>query len=59
MMESTWWRWSGRTIVSSIEMPETHVYRYVTAALDLAVPAGEGAHWSPTPMTRRRSYAWS
>jgi hypothetical protein len=23
-------------------MPETHVYRYVTATLDLAIPIGEG-----------------
>jgi putative transposase len=31
-----------RLLRRSIELPETHVYRYVTATLDLAVPAGEG-----------------
>lgn len=31
-----------RLLRRAVEMPETHVYRYVTAALDLAVPAGEG-----------------
>lgn len=31
-----------RLLRRSIEMPETHVYRYVTATLDLAVPADEG-----------------
>ena|SRR5680860_47435 len=30
-----------RLLRRSIEMPETRVYRYVTATLDLAVPAGE------------------
>lgn len=31
-----------RLLRRQIEMPETHVYRYVTATLDLAIPAGEG-----------------
>jgi transposase InsO family protein len=31
-----------RLLRRSIEMPETHVYRYVTATLDLAIPIGEG-----------------
>jgi transposase InsO family protein len=31
-----------RLLRRSIEMPETHVYRYVTATLDLATPAGQG-----------------
>jgi len=31
-----------RLLRRSIEMPETQVYRYVTAALDLSVPAQEG-----------------
>ena len=31
-----------RLLRRSIAMPETHVYRYVTATLDLAIPAGEG-----------------
>jgi len=31
-----------RLLRRSIAMPETHVYRYVTAALDLAIPAEEG-----------------
>jgi transposase InsO family protein len=31
-----------RLLRRSITMPETHVYRYVTATLDLAIPANEG-----------------
>lgn len=31
-----------RLLRRSVEMPETHVYRYVTATLDLEVPDGEG-----------------
>lgn len=31
-----------RLLRRSIAMPETHVYRYVTAALDLAIPPEEG-----------------
>jgi len=31
-----------RLLRRSIEMPETHVYRYVTAALDLSIPVDEG-----------------
>jgi putative transposase len=31
-----------RLLRRSIAMPATHVYRYVTAALDLAIPADEG-----------------
>lgn len=30
-----------RLLRRSIEMPETHVYRYVTAVLELAIPTGE------------------
>jgi transposase InsO family protein len=31
-----------RLLRRSIEMPETQVYRYVTAALDLSIPTGKG-----------------
>jgi len=31
-----------RLLRRSIEMPETHVYRYLTATLDLSIPVGKG-----------------